>query len=126
MKNNKSYIVIALFIVLGIIVLTNYQKIYKLVLPPSPVIVSSNADESSTTIFEYSIMIKGEVSNKGGDGYIVIEASVYQGSETWTKTEQLYLQASQTSSFIIVFDEVKLLEEVPKYRVRTFALGHKN
>jgi len=35
--------------------------------------------------------IKGEVRNEGGDGYIVIEATVIQDNNSWTKPQQMYL-----------------------------------
>lgn len=121
----KTFIVIGI-IVASIILLANYQSIIKSILPPDPVIVSSYADGTSSTLFNYSIKVKGEVRNQGGDGYIIIEAHAFQGDKEWTKTKNVYLESYQSTEFEIVFDEVKLLNADPEYRLETYALGSTN
>ena len=73
-------------IVAGIVLITNYQYLFKTVVPPVPVIVSSDFDGSSTRLFEFSAKVHGDVRNDGGDGYIVIEAEVNQDKNSWKKT----------------------------------------
>ena len=92
-------------------------------MPPIPEIVSSSADGTSSTLFNYSMKIVGQVTNKGGDGYVVAEATVYQGGSKYEKVKQLYLPAYQTEKFKFIFDEVKFLKKEPTYTVETFALG---
>lgn len=119
----KSFIIIGVIILVVILLISNYQKIYKTVIPPNPVIVSSHADDFSSKLFDYSMKVMGEISNKGGDGYIIVEVTVNQGNNKWTKTKNIYLQSYQTQGFEIIFDEVELLSESPKYYVRAYALG---
>ena len=61
--------------------------------------------------------------NKGGDGYIVIKASVYQNKKRFTKSKQLYLLSNESEDFEFIFDEVKFFKETPSYSVETFKLG---
>lgn len=119
----KKYFIIGIFIVVGILVFANYQKIFKSVIPPAPEIISSMADGTSSTLFNYSIKVKGSVTNKGGDGIVVVEATVFQSGRSWTKTLQLNLESYKTENFELVFDEVKLLGTNPEYNVTTYALG---
>ena len=121
---NSNKIVTGFIVVVVIFLIANYQNIFKSVLPPDPVIVSSKADGSSSTIFDYSMKITGEVRNRGGDGYVVIESLVDQEGQKWTKTKQMYMPSHQTSRFEIVFDEVELFDADPKYSIRAYALGH--
>jgi hypothetical protein len=122
MKNKKIYIG-GLIILVIILFVANYQNIFKKVFPPSPVIVSSQADGSSSSLFDYSIKVTGEVSNKGGDGYVVVEAIAYQNDNEWKKTTTIQMESYQTGQFEFIFDEVKFLTSEPKYAVRTYPLG---
>ncbi len=119
----KKYIIIGFLLLVGILLVANYQSIFKSVVPPIPEIVSSSADGSSSTLFNYSMKVKGHVTNKGGDGFVVIKAFAQQEGNTYEKTKQLFLEAYQTEEFEFIFDEVKLLKKDPTYHVETFALG---
>jgi hypothetical protein len=119
----KIYIIIVVILISGILLLANYQSIFKSIIPPIPEIVNSSADGTSSTLFNYSMKIVGQVTNKGGDGYVVVEATVYQGGNKYEKVKQLYLPAYQTEKFKFIFDEVKFLKKEPTYTVETFALG---
>ena len=107
----KKYIVIGILLIAGILLVANYQSIFKSVIPPMPEIVSSSADGTSSTLFNYSIKVVGTVTNKGGDGYIVIKAFAEQSGNRYEKTKQLYMPAYQTEDFEFIFDEVKLLKK---------------
>lgn len=102
----------------------NYQSFFKAVLPPEPVIVSMTADDSSSGLFDYSARVLTEVRNSGGDGYVVVEATVRQKDDRWTKTQQVYMPLFATQKFELVFDEVRLFGKDPDCSVRAFALGH--
>jgi hypothetical protein len=119
----RKYIIIGISLIVTILLLANYQSILKSIIPPFPEIVSSNADGTSSTLFDYSMKVFGEVTNKGGDGYVVIKATAYQAGKKYVKTKQIYLPAYQTGKFKFIFDEVKLLKKTPSYDVETFALG---
>lgn len=119
----KKYIVIGILLIAGILLVANYQSIFKSVIPPMPEIVSSSADGTSSTLFNYSIKVVGTVTNKGGDGYIVIKAFAEQSGNRYEKTKQLYMPAYQTEDFEFIFDEVKLLKKDPTYHVEAYALG---
>jgi hypothetical protein len=119
----KKNIIIVVILISGILLLANYQSIFKSIIPPIPEIVNSSADGTSSTLFNYSMKIVGQVTNKGGDGYVVVEATVYQGGNKYEKVKQLYLPAYQTEKFKFIFDEVKFLKKEPTYTVETFALG---
>lgn len=106
--------VVALFIAI--------QKgdLFSKVMPPQPIVVSSIADASSSKLLEYSVKVKGVVRNEGGDGYVVVEATVQQGGDSWTKTERIYLSSFETKDFELIFDEARMLGENPSYYVRAY------
>lgn len=118
----KGILLLAITIT-AILVIANYQSIFKSVLPPSPEIVTSRANGSSSSLFDYSMKVMGEVTNKGGDGYIIVKAFAEQEGEIYEKTQQFYMTSYQSEPFEFIFDEVKFLKEEPTYRVETFALG---
>jgi hypothetical protein len=121
---DRKWITLIIVGIIAIFVAANYQKIYKAVVPPKPVVVSSSADDGSSGFLEYSMRVKTTVSNQGGDGDIVIEVTAYQGENHWTKTKNIHMGASQTDEVEFVFDEVKFFDKDPKYSVRAYALGH--
>ena len=47
-----------------------------------------------------------------------------QDDKKWAKTQQLYLNASQTEHFEIIFDELKFLDSAAVYDIKTDALGN--
>lgn len=119
----KKYIIIGLFLVIGITVLANYQSIFETVVPPNPEIINESADGTSSRIFNYSMKVKGEVRNTGGDGYIIVKATAIQEGQEWDRTQKIYLTAYESAPFEFIFDEVKLLKDDPTYRVEAYAMG---
>lgn len=119
----KKYVFIGLVLLGGILVLANYQDIYDNVVPPNPEILIESADGSSSSLFDYSIKVKGEVRNNGGHGYVVVRATAIQEGSEWERTQKIYLSSYETQPFEFVFDEVKLLKQEPSYRLEAFALG---
>lgn len=121
----KTKWIITLIVIIGLVVFgLNYQSLFKTIVPPKPVVVSSYADGSSSKLFEYSVKVVGSIRNDGGDGYVVAEATVSQDGETWTKTDQIFLGSYETAAVEFVFDEVRLLRQTPEYDLRVHALGY--
>lgn len=113
----------AIVIAIGLLV-ANYQNLFKSVVPPNPVIVSSKGSNSTNGILEYSYKVRADISNKGGDGNVVFEATVSQGRKSWTKTMSTYLTSYQTKTVELVFDEAKFISTNPEFTVRAYPLGH--
>ena len=120
----RKHIIVGIVLIGGIILFSNYQSIFKSIVPPEPEIVNSSADGSSSSLLDYSIKVTGTLINRGGDGYIVIKAYVEQEGDKYEKSKQVYLPSYQTEEFEFIFDEVKLLKKEPTYYVRAFALGN--
>lgn len=119
----KKYLFIGLVLLGGFLVMANYQDIFDTVVPPNPEILNDSADGSSSSLFNYSIKIKGEVRNNGGHGYVIVRATAIQEGKEWERTQKIYLSSYETQPFEFVFDEVKLLKQDPTYRLETYAMG---
>ncbi len=118
----KKRIITISLIVIGVLCIMNYRKIFKTTIQrPHPVLVSVTANDLSSKLLDYQMKVKGTVRNVGGDGSIVVKATVTQNADTWTKTKRLYLRAYDTKDFEITFNEVRLLKKTPKYSVTAFA-----
>lgn len=122
-NNKKRNITIGILSVLIILLFANYQSIFKSIVPPIPEIVRSSSNADSSTLFDYSTKIIGNVMNKGGDGYVVVKAYVNQEGKRYQRSKQIYLLAYETKKFEFIFDEVEFLKKQPTYRVETFRLG---
>ncbi len=124
-SKNNNFVIIAIVIVTLIIffLILNYGTIIKAVYPPKPVVVSSNLNDSSTRLFEYSAKVEAVIRNDGGNGDIVLEATVYQDGHTWTKTAKKYFEAKETETMAIQFDEVKLLADDVRGSIRAYPFG---
>ena len=120
---NKKLIIKGLIVFGLILVVANYQKLYKTIVPPIPEVVSSYADGTSSSLFNYSTKVFAEVRNIGGDGYVVFEAKVFQGRHEWTKTKSIYLKSYDTKKVSLIFDEVELLAVDPSYNTKVYTLG---
>lgn len=116
-------ITLGIIVISSIVVISNWDKIYKAILPPIPEIVSSEAYGDVVGILDYSIKVKGVVTNRGGDGTVVVEATVYQGKKDWTKTKTFYLTSYNTSSFDFDFPEASFMGNEIKYNVDVYPLG---
>ena len=127
MSSNKSklpIIIITIVITIAIILLiANYQTIFKTVYPPNPVVVSSQFNDSSTRLFEYSAKVEAVIRNDGGNGDIVFEATVYQGGNSWTKTIKKYFESKETATMELQFDEVEMMNGKIQSQVRAYAFG---
>lgn len=119
----KALIIIGVVLVVGLIVIANWGSIFRTVIPAQPVVVSSEAISDVVGLLDYSIKVKGVVSNKGGDGTVVVEATVYQGKKEWTKTESFYMSSYDTKNFKMNFPEAKLNSKEITYNIDAYALG---
>jgi len=122
-KSNTSTILILLAVIVFILVAVNWQSIYRTFAPPKPIVVSTAADHSSSTLLEYSAKIWAEVRNDGGDGTIAMEATFSQNGKTFTKTTTKYFKSLETLKMEIVFDEAEFLGGESNYSVNVFPYG---
>ena len=91
--------------------------------PPSPIVVSQTADDLSSDLLEYSVQVKSVIRNDGGAGTVVVEATVFQDGQQWTKSDTAIMQPKQTLNFRFVFEEVGMLSGGVKFRVHAYGLG---
>lgn len=127
MDSKKSNIPIIMISIIGgliiIFLIMNFGTIIKNVFPPNPVIVSSNLNDTSTRLFEYSATVEAVVRNDGGNGDIVLEATVFQGEQSWTKTIKKYFESKETATMSLKFDEVEMLRGEYRSQVRVYPFG---
>lgn len=118
-----KWVISIILILLIVTALLNWQTIFKAVAPPIPVVVSKGGDDLSSSLLDYSMQVWAEIRNDGGDGAIVMEATVYEGAKHWTKTTKAYFGSKETKKLELVFDEVHLWGPKHKYSVRAYAYG---
>lgn len=126
-NNKDSYlkiIIITVVITIAVIlIITNYGTIIKTFYPPNPVIVSHNASDLSSRLFEYSTKVEAVIRNDGGDGDIVFEATVNQNGNSWTKSTKKYFESKKTATIKLEFDEVGLFKDKIQYLTRAYSFG---
>lgn len=98
------------------------NSLFNVIKIADPKVISYGCDDSTSTLFEYSVVIKGSIRNEGGDGNIVIEAILYQGTKNLKKTEKYHISEFETIDFRIVFDEAELLGDKISCTVSTYAV----
>jgi hypothetical protein len=121
--SKKSVIIVLLLAIVVIFVSLNWQTIYRSFAPPKPIVVSEGADNSTTTLFEYSVKVWAEIRNDGGNGTIAMEATFVQGDKTFTKTTTRYFKSLETGRMELVFDEATMLGGEKIYSIRVFPYG---
>lgn len=115
------------FIILSITVMLNMpflaNTFEKKFFPPDPVVVSSEGNDLSSSLLEYSEQLIVNVRNDGGDGVVLFEATMIQDGKRYTKTTTQYFAARETKTMKIVFDEAELLSGPGtfEYRVSAFS-----
>ena len=108
-SKTSRIILITISIILLILFLPDIIYFFNDIFGPDPVIISKGIDEWSSDLFEYSQRVWAEIRNYGNSGDVIIEATIYQGGNSWTKTNRLYMSKNLTKRYYIVFDEVELL-----------------
>lgn len=124
-KDNKLKIIfITIIVTIAIIlVIANYGTIIKIFYPPNPIIVSQNASDLSSKLFDYSAKVEAVIRNDGGNGDIVFEATVYQNGNSWTKTTKRYFESKETATMQLVFNEVGLFKGKINFNSRAYPFG---
>ncbi|MFA5803574.1 MAG: hypothetical protein WC879_02925 [Melioribacteraceae bacterium] len=126
-KSNRSsfapYLIILIIVLMGLLIYFNWGKVIKEFYPPDPHIVSYNASDSQSTLFEYTLLIYAEIRNDGGDGDVVFESTVSQGDQQWTKTTTKHFISKETARMELKFDEVEGLKGKSSYSVKCYRLG---
>lgn len=88
--------------------------------PPHPQLVSQGADDSSSTLGEYSVKVWGEIRNDGGPGDVVAEITLVQGDKSFTKTSKQFFDAKETKKVELVFDEAEMFGGTPQYQIEAY------
>ena len=88
---------------------------------PEPVIVSTDCNASSSTLFEYSNQFTGEVLNTGEAGYIVIDVSLSQNGQKWDKSTMFFIDENEKRPFKLVFDEIEFGDGDVQYAYNAYA-----
>lgn len=99
-------VAIGIILFIGIILWIQYGDGIKRVIGLTPIPEFSYQCIDNSTLGDVSALVEASVINRGGEGSIVIEATVTQGQGVWTKTEILFLAKSETGNVRIPFDEV--------------------
>ena len=123
MKRKFIWIFLIAIVLIGSIIVflnTNYyQSNLKQNDKPSPMVTSSQLEDNSS-LLEYSVKITGSVLNTGGNGYVIVEARLMQGEDSWEKKQEIFIAEHKSEKFEIVFDEAKLLDSEPQFEVNTY------
>lgn len=126
-KTNRSsfvpFLITLIIVLVGLLIYFNWGKVVREFYPPNPQIVSYNASDSESTLFEYTVLIYAEIRNDGGDGDVVFESTVSQGNQQWTKTATKHFISKETARMQLKFDEVEGLKGKSSYSVKCYPLG---
>lgn len=78
--------------------------------PPNPRIVTSRSEKAKeSSLFDYAQAVDGTVLNEGGEGSVLVTATLTQGEQTFTQKQELYMNANQTNDVHFVFKEANVL-----------------
>ncbi len=85
---------------------------------PHPVIVQTGCETYG--LFDYSCLVWAIVRNDGGLGIVTLEATVYQGGNSWTKTAEKLMRSGEADRIEIHFPEVSLSGGTISYSCRVY------
>ncbi len=78
--------------------------------PPSPRVVTSRSEEAKESeLFDYAQGVDGTILNEGGEGNVLVTASLTQGEQTFTQNQELYMNPNQTTDVHFAFKEADVL-----------------
>lgn len=78
--------------------------------PPDPQIVDRRSYKDETSdLFNYNVAVDGTVVNNGGEGTVLIQAILEQGSNRYERSKKIKLRAGEAKSLHFVFQEAKRL-----------------
>jgi len=98
-------VVIAALIVFFTLGLGGIQQGVQRTLPPDVQVTSKNARTGYVGL-DYTVWVDVSVHNYGGAGTVTVWAEVIQGSNSWTKSQSIYLDAKGSSDLTFEFREV--------------------
>jgi hypothetical protein len=75
--------------------------------PPNAVVTSTNI-RTGTSGLDYMAYVDVSVHNNGGPGTVVVWAKVTQGSNSWTKSQSIYMDEKGSQDLTLTFSEVSL------------------
>jgi RNA polymerase subunit RPABC4/transcription elongation factor Spt4 len=84
---------------------------------PKPVVIESHADGKNSGIFNARATIYAIIQNQGGPGNVLVTFNVNQGTNTYDRSKSIYLNANETSSVEMTFEEVNYLDGEITYNV---------
>lgn len=74
-------------------------------LPPNVEVTSKNARTGYIGL-DYTLWVDASVHNSGGAGTVTVWAKVTQGSNEWTKSQSIYLDAQGSRELTFEFKEI--------------------
>lgn len=84
---------------------------------PKPMVVTSRADASKSTLLKGKTTVFATVQNQGGDGNILVKFHVYQDGNHFNRSQEVYLRANSSEDVEMTFDEVRRLGGKITYNV---------
>ena len=102
----KKIVVMGIMLVFVIVGLTGCQDISETVNPPE-IVVSSKANSEGYEGPDRVGYVEVTVTNNGGEGRGTVNAKVTQGSNYWTKTQNVYLKNGESETITFRFKEIE-------------------
>ena len=108
-SNTGKYAVVAVVVVaIAAVVLLlgagGIQQTLQSAMPPSVTVTSENI-RSGWVGLDWAVWVDASVYNSGGKGTVTVAVTVDQGSNTWTKTQSVYLDAKGSKNLTFQFLE---------------------
>jgi hypothetical protein len=101
----KKLIAIGITLVFLLVGLSGCQDISETVNPPSIVVSSKSSSEGLEGPNRVGYVLV-TVTNNGGEGRGTVNVKVSQGSNYWTKDQQVYLKNGESESITFRFEEI--------------------
>jgi hypothetical protein len=102
-----AIVIVAIVVALIPNIMDASRNIGQSINPPRVIITSKNC-RTGTVGLDYVAWIDVSVHNDGGPGTFVVWARVTQGSGSWTKSVQVYLDSQGSKDLTLSFPEVGL------------------
>jgi hypothetical protein len=115
-----KFLFIIVLVALVLIVGTGgFIQLFRRTLPPVGVVTSQNI-RTGLVGLDYTAWVDVSVHNSGGPGQIIVWVEVQQGSNSWTKSQSVYLEGGGSTSLTFEFREIGFWTTNPvSYRVWT-------
>jgi hypothetical protein len=125
-KKSRTGLIITLVVLLliigigAVVVVNNPNAIPGMKLEintPKPTVVTSRADGSKSGLINARTTVYATVMNQGGDGNVLVTFYVYQGNETYDRTQNIYMRAGDSEDLEETFEEVDYVSGEITYTV---------